>query len=220
MKTTAKKFTALLTAAVLLLSLTACEQLELLSLDNIDLDKAYTFSANMNLLSSGESLEAVADFSRERPGVWSVTFAEPFALSGLQMSFADGQLIQTFETAGITSHYTSSSNNSGVAVLRIITAFENAISGEGREITLEKQSGASKKDTVMRVRAGGSELLFDKESKLPLSLHLPTASSANSLTVSFSQAQTAAIIPVMSPNTPDMGDSTQVWEPWQIIPMG
>jgi len=211
MKKNLKHILALFTAVALVLALTACDTLELLSPEHIDLNKSYSFCANMSFKSVSNEISATANFTRQSANVWHVAFAEPYALAGVELTYNRGELTSTFEDAEF-----STPANGNSAVVQIIEAFENAISGDGRNITV-----GGRKDPFIRInsKAGSRgisyELALDKEERLPVSLTI----AANSLTVNFSEAQTSRITPVISPNTPDGTRPDNIPEAWQIVPM-
>jgi hypothetical protein len=201
----------IVSVAISCIIFTGCEQLELLSPENINLDRAYSFSANMNFKSAGNELSATANFTRVSANVWNIAFAEPFALAGVEMTYANGELTSLFEGAQF-----STPANGDSAVVQIIAAFENAISGEGRTVTV---GGRGDPHIRINSKAGSRgvsyELVLSKNDRLPVSMTIV----ANSLNVSFSQAQSSQITPVISPNVPESETSAQVPEAWQIVPM-
>jgi hypothetical protein len=184
--------------AAMAVILTGCDRIALLSPENIDLNKAYAFSANMQFNSAGTEFAAAAQFERKSEGTWYVTFTEPFALAGLEMSYYDGNLTSRFEGVEFTAVA-----GSDAVVMQIIHSFENAVNGEGREITVGGRGVEEIRITSKAGQRGNSyELVLDKRTLQPLTLSVPETS----LSVSFAQVQVSQIAQVILPggeNAPD-----------------
>jgi len=191
MKNMKKLLIALVFIVTLLLTFTACESVAFLSPDNINLDKAYSFSANMQFNSLGNEFSAAANFERQSSGVWNVTFTEPYALAGVTMAYNSGTVVSAFENA----EFTTTANNDGV-VIQVIEAFENAVNGEGREIVVGGRGVEEIRITSKAgVRARSFELILCKKSYQPLTLTI----AESALSVSFSEVQVSQITQVILP---------------------
>jgi hypothetical protein len=186
-----KTLTALI--LILIVALTGCGGMAFLAPEEIDLNKAYSFSASMQFASGGGEFSAVANFSRQGEGVWNVTFAEPYALAGMELTYEAGNVTSAFEGAQFTA-----TANSNAIVTQIITAFENAINGEGREI-IAGGRGAEEIRVKSKVgeRGRSFELVLCKKTHRPLTLTF----ADNSLTVDFSEVQVSPITRVIRPGS-------------------
>jgi hypothetical protein len=188
-----KRIVILLTI-IAALALTACGSALFPAPEDIDLDKAYSFSASMQFRASGSTFSASADFERVGEAVWNVTFTEPFALSGVEMVYDSGNLTSRFDGA----EFAVPANGDAI-VTQMIEAFEDAIGGEGREVVVI--DGGRRGRDQLRVssktgaRSRAYELIFDKKSQQPLTLVI----ADGALTVSFSRVQVSQIVQVIRP---------------------
>jgi hypothetical protein len=178
------KKTIVIIAVLSLLSLLlgACTGITSINPERLKIDKAYEFTADMQY---GE-FHSTAQFNRINPDEWEVALTEPFALEGVTMSYRNGETTAQFEgLSGVLG-------TGGIAEL-IITSFENAIGGEGREVI------SSKEQITITSKAGtpakSYELTLEKRSLEPLTLKIPEVS----LTVEFSGVQVSQIVPVLLP---------------------
>jgi len=181
-----KKFLLLLAAAAV--TLTACSGTSVISPEDLSIDNAYTFNADIQY---GDGFRAAARFERKSASVWEITLTEPFALSGKILTYEQGNITASFE--GLMSNNISSAVHSDAPYKRIIDAFENAVNGDGRQIAAfgEEITIASKAG----MPANSYELVLDKRSLTPLRLTMPEAA----LTVTFPDVQVSQIVPVILP---------------------
>ena len=174
--------------SALVLTLSACAGVSFLSPDDLDLDKAYNFSANMSF----GSFDASAQFERQSASVWNVTFSEPYALAGMEIVYRSGEVTSRFEGVEFTAP-----GNSDAVVAQIIDAFEDAIGGEGCEVT-RGQKGSEEIRVTSKAGGKGSayELVLNERDNRPLSLVI----AESSLSVNFADVRVAQIVQVIVPS--------------------
>ncbi|MCL1867079.1 MAG: hypothetical protein FWF82_06685 [Oscillospiraceae bacterium] len=170
---------------ILCLLLTACSGILPLTPERLHLDKAYKFTADIK---HGE-FNTVGVFERASQNVWTFSLLEPFPMEGLTMTYNNGEVTAEYE--GLVCENAAGSDNAVYGLL--ISAFENAVCGEGREVI------AAGEEIIISSKAGASaagyEIVLDKKSLEPISLKMPSAS----LTVEFSAVQVSQIVPVIVP---------------------
>ena len=181
-----KKATKFLTMFTLIavIAFTACGGTSVIAPEKLKLDKAYKFSAAIEF----SEFAVKGEFERKSPNVWEVVMTEPFALEGVVLTYDNGEISATLDNIQTTLSGELS------VVNYIISAFENAVSGEGREII------SANENIIVSSRAGtpalAYELIFAKKSLEPKSLTIP----ARALNVTFSEVQTSQIVHVVLNN--------------------
>jgi hypothetical protein len=168
---------------ILVLSFTSCTGVKTINPDRLKIDKAYSFNVNIQYGNNN----AVAEFRRAGTDMWEVILKEPYALEGMSVIYANGIITAAYENL-----QGSFDENGSSVYLRIITAFENAVNGEGREVVA---SG----DVIKITSKAGTpvmsyELVLDRSNYEPLSLKISQAS----LSAEFSDVQVSQIVPVMT----------------------
>ncbi|MCL1880988.1 MAG: hypothetical protein FWF76_02285 [Oscillospiraceae bacterium] len=178
------------TIATSAITMTGCQRMNPFEPNQIELNQAYTFSANMQF----REFNATANFERVSMNEWNVIFTEPFALAGLTKSYNAGKITSNFEGLSFSSLTTVNSN---AVVTQIIEAFENAVAGEGREINAGGRSNEIIRVTSKTgVDANSYELVFDKKTLNPLSLEIPN----KSISAEFSDVNVSQNVQVVIPN--------------------
>lgn len=161
MQTQTRKLTFLVISAVLtavMLTIAGCSGVRTINPDRLKLDKAYKFTAGIRY---GE-FTATADFERTAAEQWTVMFTEPYALSGIVMTYNNGELTAVLEN--LQSH-----DHNPMSVIKcIISSFENAVIGEGREI-IERGEELNITSRAGN-RAESYEMVFDKNRLEPMLL--------------------------------------------------
>ncbi|MDR1754958.1 MAG: hypothetical protein LBR74_08695 [Eubacterium sp.] len=155
-----------------------CDGAIVMNSANLNLDKAYSFSAE---LVYGD-LKAAGNFERFSGGRWNVELTEPYELQGMSLFFKDGKAKATFH--GITVDITGLPEISTVAD-KVINTVENAISSEGSEA---RRSGDIIKVTGIS-DYGAYTLELDAKTKLPISASLPD----HNLELTFSNVSVSEI---------------------------
>lgn len=149
----------LLLALIAVFVFTSCSGGNLLQPSPPDIDTAYKIAADITY----DDFTAKASLERNAENNWTVTFSEPFALSGLKLTFADGNV--TADLDGIS--VTVTENEAYTTLMTyILSALENAATGEGFTVLTT--------DDIIQVSGqsdyGAYTLKFNKETKAPLSL--------------------------------------------------
>ena len=149
-----------LAAILAILLCTSCTG-EILLPQPPDMDTMYKIGAEITL----DDFEAKAIIERHGEGKWTVSFEEPYALSGLVLK-ADGGEISA-ELDGITAAVTESEGYTGLMTV-ILSALDNAAVGEGFQLVTTNEiiqlSG--------KTEYGDYTLKFDRSSKSPVSLDI------------------------------------------------
>jgi hypothetical protein len=176
----------LILMAVTALTLSACSGVYNMNPERLKIDKAYNITANIQ---KGD-FYAVAEFERSGSNMWNITMLEPFALAGMSMVYDNGEIVASYE--GLEGFI----GRGSVAEL-VITAFENAVNGDGREAV----SGKENIKITSKVGGRSFEMVLDKASHEPLSLKIPSLG----LAAEFSQVQVSQIVPVLLPDVDSGG---------------
>ena len=156
-----------------LLLFTSCSG-EILKPQPPDMDIPYKIGAEITF----DDFEAKAELQRQSVGKWTMAFSEPYALSGLTLSFDGGEI--TAELEGITAEVTESESYTSLASI-ILSALDNAAVGEGFDlVTTDEIIQLSGKTEY-----GDYTLKFDKASKMPVSL----AIDGRKISVAFSDME-------------------------------
>jgi len=161
--------------AVFALMLSSCDGVMKVNPDNLNLNKASVFAANIEY----EEFSAKAEFKREKEYSWMIAMTEPYAMNGLVYTYKNGEITASF--GGLEGAFTDSAQEYAVYKL-IADAFDNAYAGAKNSRT----AAATKTEYRVSGKTGeyGYELVLDKKTKKPLSMTIPDIE----LTAEFSEA--------------------------------
>lgn len=154
-----KRIKALTLAAGLILTaiLTGCTGIMGVSPESLDLNRAYSFTAQIDY----EGFSATAEIQRVGERSWTAMLTEPAALQGLSVVYEGGGATMSY--AGFTIEPDKSVTNMVTAITDVL---ENAIAKENLEVISAKEhiqlSGTS--------TLGAYVLKLDKATGLPLTL--------------------------------------------------
>ncbi|MCM1054629.1 MAG: hypothetical protein NC394_03815 [Bacteroides sp.] len=147
-----KKALAAAFAFITVLTFTSCGAQKLLSPKPPDLNKLFTFSANVSCGASSFS----ALFSRAAIGCWEVTVTEPYELQGITFTYTKGKAGASLD--GLAAE-TLTSDFSSSPVACIAEALENAVQDGLASVVYE--------DGSYSVHSGGTVMTFPQGSSSP-----------------------------------------------------
>jgi hypothetical protein len=138
--------------------------------ENLDLNKSYSFNAELNY---GERTSS-AHFTRSAPGEWSGTMTDPYALQGISIIYTPLEMSVSY--SGFSSDFSETPNDINVTAFVVFCALESAFKGDGVTVTSGKNfieiTGRTDGDTfILRLNRDG----------LPATLDVP----GRQLTVTF-----------------------------------
>jgi hypothetical protein len=137
-----------------------------------DLNKGYRMTADITY----GDISARANLARNYTGEWTVTFAEPYSLSGVEWIYSNGTL--TTEYDGVAAANTADSVG-----VQMIDALENAVAGSDGNRHVSSSGGD------IAVSGENYTLIVDRSSATPIALSMPGAL----LEVTFSNVKTARL---------------------------
>jgi len=178
-----KRITALFFAAGIMLVMTAaCSGYIKVNPDNLGLNKAYVFNANIDY----DDFNAKASFKRINESHWEINLSEPYALNGLSFVYKSDRISSSF--GNLSAEYSAGAESEAIYKL-MSDAFENAFCGAGGTV---REAEAGKYEIRINGKTGGYayELCLDRKSKKPLTLKIP----AINLSAEFSDADVSDIV--------------------------
>jgi len=183
-----KKLISLILGLTALVAFTACSGVMKVNPDNLNLNKAYEFKADITF----SDFTAKAELKRKNENSWEIALLEPYALNGLVYTYQGGRI--TAEFGGLVGDFSGNAQSDAIYKL-IADAFENAFCGTGGK----REAVATKTEYRVsgKVNDYAYELTFDKKSKVPLSISIPDIG----MSAQFSEADTSDIAGMfMDPN--------------------
>jgi hypothetical protein len=168
------KIFSLVLVIVLTAVLSACSGVSTVNPDKLKLDKAYSFTANIQY---GEN-EAVAVLEREAAYTWRIEFTEPTELSGVIMTYGNGTVTSYYE--GIQADGTG---GDGI-FKKIVENFERMIAASAKE---ERQAVCANGEIIITsvINSNPCELRLSKGNNMPLSLKI----AEKGIYIEFTSAQ-------------------------------
>lgn len=154
---------------------TGCSALSGLNAENINLEKAFSLTAEIKY-QNADIIKGT--FERTSVGIWKGVLTEPFALQGISLDYTNGALV--LSCAGISVE----PSGSGVIAARLMfDALESAFTKTAVDI---KAAGASIE--VSGINGNGAYILtIDKTTGLPISMTVPD----RNLSISFTEVTAA-----------------------------
>lgn len=147
-----KKLSAVISAAALTLTLTACQSAGgLLAPKAPDLNKKFTFTASLDC--GGESLSA--NFAREDANSWRVEITDPYRIQGVNFSINGGEITAAFRE--LTAENLDASLFSDSEVSALVKTLESSVVDLNGKVTYNQDSyTVSWQDLLLSFPTGSS----------------------------------------------------------------